>query len=424
LSAIIKIMIHLAARGKEKIGLISRETDSQWVSCLHINQGLRQAYEMAGDVKHFKLYNSTSALVVSGILDSDIGCLVFYDHQVRPIEILKDERLQTHIKNKNIRVILHVYGCFLDRMAEYHEILTLLAGCDVHFIASSPKQKKIVECVLQSPGRSVHLVPFPMWKTIKSKDQGRAEMRKELGISDSAQLFLYTGRISTFKNVELVMTLLNKARVINPKIIFMYVGSFDNFDSFKANDKYSNQATINAKLLNQIDPHAEWCFYKPFVKAEELSRYYLAADAFISLSVCRGEDFGMSVLEASSFGLPCFLTDWAGYSGFSELPDTYLAPVILDGRDMKITLDEMEKRISRFVPSSSEQKKAKMIKVEQDFSIEKTMERIKEILEVAKTYPKGFKTDLIIRRELLRRVDSFDIINELQEVYEIYSSKS
>ncbi len=413
--------MHFHSEGKEKIGLIVREVATQWVSCAHINEGLKLAYENASNIEFFELYSKNSHEIVDRIINSQINCLVFLDHQVRPLEILRNNDLIEAIKKRKMRVIFHIYGCFVDRLVEFHTLLNLLEDQDVHFIAASPKQKQLAEYSFVLPEGSVHYIPFPV-KDIQTIHPKQSDLRDHLGLPVQGRMFLYTGRISTYKNVELVMSLLAEIRKSNNDLFFVYVGSFDQYDSFLANDKMSNQAIINAKILNQIDPNSSWCFYRAHVSEEELTNYYQAADAFISLSTCRGEDFGMSVLEASSFGLPCFLTDWGGYSGFAELAQTYLAPVSFEKDDINISTEALSKMIGAFVPSTFEEKKEKNKQVLSMFGQKETSVRIKELLKCKNANALGVKKDLLMERQFLKKAKSWEIFMKMKELYGFYAS--
>jgi glycosyltransferase involved in cell wall biosynthesis len=414
--------MHFHSESKEKIGLIVSEIATQWVSCIRINEGLKLAYEQASDIQIFQLYGVNSRKVISSIIESDIHCLVFLDHQVRPLEILRDMELLKVIAAKRMRIIIHVYGCFVDRLVEYYSILNLLKDQDVHFITASPKHKKLVEQSLTAPENAVHLIPFPVKAPIQGLRKSQADIRKALGLPLSGRMFLYTGRISTYKNVELAMKMFAKIHETNPDLFFVYVGLFDNFDTYTGNDKMSNQAIINANVLNQIDPKSTWCFYRGFVQEAELASYYLAADAFICLSVCRGEDFGMSALEASSYGLPCYLTDWGGYSGFANLANTHFAPVKIVEDDILISLEQIEIKVESFQPSTQKEKDQKAHDVQIEFGHEKTSNRIRAMLQSKSSRPIGIKKDLVVQRNFLKKARSWEIFSKLRELYELYAS--
>jgi glycosyltransferase involved in cell wall biosynthesis len=414
--------MHFHSESKEKIGLIVREVATQWVSCAHINEGLKLAYENASNVQVFELYTKNSHEIVNRIIDSQINCLVFLDHQVRPLEILRNNDLIRAIKTRGIRVIFHIYGCFVDRLVEFHTLLALLEDQDVHFVAASPKQKLLAEYSFILPEGSVHCIPFPVKEVQAEIYPKQSDLRNLLGLPAQGRIFLYTGRISTYKNVELLMSLMAELRKSNKDLFFVYLGQFDQFDSFLANDKISNQAIINAKILNHIDPNSEWCFYRAHVPERELTNFYQAADAFVSLSTCRGEDFGMSVLEASSYGLPSFLTDWGGYSGFGALSQTYLAPVSFEKDDINISTEGLFKMISSFSSSTFEEKKEKNKQVLSMFGQKETTIRIKELLACKKANPIGVKKDLLIERHFLKKAKSWEIFMKMKGLYEFYAS--
>ena len=55
--------------------------------------------------------------------------------------------------------------------------------------------------------------------------------------------------------------------------------------------------------------------------SSDLVKIYHAADLFVSFSTYNDEDYGMAPAEAMCTGLPCLLSNWAGYSNFKDYSD-------------------------------------------------------------------------------------------------------
>ena len=177
---------------------------------------------------------------------------------------------------------------------------------------------------------------------------------------------------------------------------------------------------INSRVLNEVDPEKQWCKYLSSIPSNEVNDYLSAADAFISLSTFRGEDFGMSVAEAKSNGLPTFLTDWGGYGGYSNLPETYFAKVSLTERDLLIDLQELHQKLEKFERISNEERKAMNKTTASQFGIDSIKFRLKNILQQAPSIFQGMDAKWVVRRKL---VDSsgFGIMSELKDLYDEYS---
>ena len=415
------IMTQKTSQIKRKIGLVFFDKKSAWISCSKINAGFLKAYSEIPEAETFSFYVSAdqpNSSTVDQIIASDINVLVFIDHQVRALEIIRSEKILDFIDRKSVRVIFHLYGCYPDRLFEYHHLGVLLKNQDVHLAASSPKQVALVKGTIKDSNTLVHLVPFPT-EEVELNPKKRESIRNRLGISENMPLFIYTGRISGCKNVELAMSWLARMRGKTKNFKFIYIGAFDSYDSIGYNDEFSNPSIMNANLLQKIDPDREWCNYIPY--KEYLSDYYTAADGFISFSTCRGEDFGMAVLEASSYGLPCFLTDWGGYSGFSQLPENYFAKVAPVNDDIEITLSPLDEKFLSFQILSFEARTKKQQATFDKFGIKNLTITLDRIVSGPSSEFSGIKNKPLVTRQLERANNNYlQFLLKLKDIYEPY----
>lgn len=110
------------------------------------------------------------------------------------------------------------------------------------------------------------------------------------------KLVLFTGRITYQKGVDYLVTAAKKALQIDPKIVFMIVGSGDML----------NQIIAQTASLG-ISDH----FYFPgFLRGKELASVYAAADLYVMPSV--SEPFGLVALEALAAKVPVILSKQSG----------------------------------------------------------------------------------------------------------------
>lgn len=414
---------HENIESKSKVGMIFREDESKWISCQSINANLLKAYGLKQEVDIFYAYSrsKTSYDIINEIIAKKISVLIFVDHQVRPLELLQSDRLLAYIEQAKVKVIFHVYGCFVDRIAEYYQIGKLLKHQDVHFVAASPRHKDLVSKTMQSQG-NVHCVPFPVDSTLfKFNEEKRTAGRKALGVDEETSLFIYTGRISNLKNVELSMRLLSQEFKAGKKIKFLYVGEFDNFGTYQNYNFAGQTAQINAKLLKSLDPQNEWCHYHHFVSGEELVSLLNAADAFISLSVYPSDDFGVAVAEAQSCGLPCFLTDWGGPSGFKTLGSNTYAKISLAEaqNDLLIDFNFLQKEIRMFKNSTNEERVRIAEMFEMKFGLAQVASLLADVISAERNEFKGIDQRYVLRRQLAGN-NNFEMIFELKDLYESY----
>jgi glycosyltransferase involved in cell wall biosynthesis len=147
----------------------------------------------------------------------------------------------------------------------------------------------------------------------------RQEFRSKYKISSNAKLLLYTGRISYQKNIEALIKIFNSLTyMIDDDCYLLLAGSWDDillpfFGKYGICGSFYNHIS---KLLTQ--KQLKKIIFLGNLNIIELKEVYHASDLFVSLSTYNDEDFGMSPAEALCCGLPCLLSDWAGYSSFKK----------------------------------------------------------------------------------------------------------
>ncbi len=136
-------------------------------------------------------------------------------------------------------------------------------------------------------------------KIFAKNEEKRKQVREKFGISESAFVVLYTGRIIKEKGLDLFPTIyqeLLKKGDSYVKIQFLIVGE----------GRYKEELIEKLKQEN-IDHN----FHFTAAEAEEdLAALYSSADCF--LLPTRREALGLSLLEAMSCSLPCLVTDLSG----------------------------------------------------------------------------------------------------------------
>ncbi len=119
-----------------------------------------------------------------------------------------------------------------------------------------------------------------------------AKFRKKYGIRDGERIVLFVGRIGFEKKLE---TLLGAMKKVKTKCRFVIGGSGPNIGNYKQMAK-----TLG---LNEI-------IFTGFLKDEMLNAAYASADIFVSPSDT--ETFGLTFIEAMSFGVPAIGVDKLG----------------------------------------------------------------------------------------------------------------
>lgn len=123
--------------------------------------------------------------------------------------------------------------------------------------------------------------------------------------------FLYVGRISSDKNVQMLLEAFEKLLASEPHYQLVVVG--DGPDAASLRERYRRHAQIN---------------FTGYLKGRELAAAYASADVFVFPSTT--DTFGNAVLEAQASGLPAIVSDRGGPQ---EIIAIHNAGVILDLSD-------------------------------------------------------------------------------------------
>lgn len=121
-------------KSKQKIGLIRVQDQSAWISCQSINDNLEQAYRSSACSRSYFLYSDIPTVrIIDEIIRDQCSVIVFSDHRVRLLELLRSNLFINYIKENKVKIIIHTFGCFMDRLSEYHEAGKILKGQEVVF---------------------------------------------------------------------------------------------------------------------------------------------------------------------------------------------------------------------------------------------------------------------------------------------------
>ncbi len=112
--------------------------------------------------------------------------------------------------------------------------------------------------------------------------------KSELGVPDSAVLFIYVGRLAEEKNLHLLLEQFAIAQGIVPEIWLMLVGSGPSMAGLK-------QLVVELDIASQVS-------FTGAITYENLPGYLAAADVFVTASV--SEVHPLTVIEAMATGLP------------------------------------------------------------------------------------------------------------------------
>lgn len=126
--------------------------------------------------------------------------------------------------------------------------------------------------------------------------------RKKLGIKNDKIIFLFVGRIDKGKGTNELVSAVNKIRRHYPSLELIILGPLQ-----------------NSSLVKIIEP-----FWRGFKNPNELSKWYSAADVFVSPTY--HESFGLVFLEALYYNLPIITTNIAVLQEFVPKKNAIFIP--------------------------------------------------------------------------------------------------
>lgn len=425
-----------------KTGLVYSFQDSSWFSVTKIVGNLLRAYESAvgkGNIVPINFSVDQTAAqnknsIVSSLSD-EVSRLVILDHRPHPRKVFEwigQDRLAQFDE-----VVIHIFGDFTLNFADWKASEKHLKGVKVRFVCASDKQVSLIQkFVVQND--LVTKCPFPVDPEEFSFDPSRrGPFRKKLGLKEEDFVFLYVGRMSLQKNiyesVELFLEL-KKSGKLSPSHKYLLAGEFDVIGNPYVEDRHILGEYFR-KVQHLLESYPKQISsdvrFLGAVSNKELSDYYNGCDRFLSLSSYQDEDYGMAVAEACMCGLPCALSDWAGYSSF-HCPDvenfTNYTKVQLGVHRALIDKDDARSLFVSSATALSEEERGKGSRYYRDnFSIQAASEILKERTPEIDAF-EGF-TKLLNRLGAIASFKTSPFMNEMNktlndfyyEVYDVYS---
>ena len=351
-----------------KVAFFYSFEQSSWKSCQTITKNLKATYDLfisESNQRSFD-YNEKSSSFdllnsVNAVIDFAPNYIIILDHKPHPYKII--DLLHKNYEERKIKklpeIIIHIFGDFTLYSEQWKKAEEALKNFSVKFITASDSQKDLVGKFLKNKKSGLYKCPFPVDTDDFYFDQAlRNIYRKKMELTDNQTLFVYTGRMSLQKKVlDLMVDFSTYLKTSNADAYLYLAGEFDDLGNPFAGI-YSKEGLfyLNFRsLYEKLDANAKNRIrYVGNLTTNELKALYSSADVFISLSVHNDEDYGMSPAEAQCTGLPCILTEWAGYRSFKREKDNqcYLIKTIIE--DNKITYNRSQLLKSFFIVKKNE----------------------------------------------------------------------
>jgi len=374
----------------KKTVIISRSEASSWKSCQSIVANLDAAYSkflckndvqklfVPGELNAYQAYK-----VIDQLKEIEPDLIVWIDHAPCPAFFIK-ELTRFYERKDRPSLLIHLFGDFVIDCLKWRSVEEELKGWKVHFVTASPRQQELVGQFLSEP-EQVSCVPFPVetkFFNLSDAESRRSALRKKMNVDEDEKIFLYTGRVSYQKNIELLLKSFSALeKMWKEKIQLWIAGPVDDI-LLPYKGKHGLPGSFYIHLAHNTELANERIRYLGNLSSEELKDVYSAADVFLSPSTYNDEDFGMSPAEALCMGLECLLSDWGGYTEFKKYcSDVELASVRMGEERPLVDSREWQKLLSQkmFRPRSTMQERSARAMAAGEFlSVEAIGDRLKE----------------------------------------------
>ncbi|MDH5092760.1 glycosyltransferase [Clostridium perfringens] len=169
--------------------------------------------------------------------------------------------------------------------------------------------------------------------------QYRSNVRKKLNIKNEKKVVIFSGRLISIKNVEIIIEAISKIKE-KDNIIFLVTGGGILKEKL---EELASKKNVKIYITNFIK------------KQEELFKYYFAGDVLVLPSI--DEPWGLVVNEAMNAGLPVIVSDKCGCS-MDLVKDGYNG-YIFNSSDVEELKEKLQKVL--FVNSESMGKESRRI---------------------------------------------------------------
>jgi glycosyltransferase involved in cell wall biosynthesis len=241
----------------------------------------------------------------------------------------------------NLRVWFHLWGKLIPRLKELSELLGderfgLTVGSKTQFTALTRifGATELIQYIPYLPhGHRSYLE--------------RQDLPLKIDQADGP-IFAYIGRISRGKNVTKLMEIFRQYYFTSGKGRLVIAGAPDNTNLFSVPPAYNLgvEAELFFSLLQEYQDAGVPIDYLGHINASQVNKLLSITNRLLSLSTAEEEDFGMSIYEALSLGVPVTLSKWQGHNEFSGVEGVSFLTLNYQNDGLHIDLSDFNQSLS------------------------------------------------------------------------------
>ena len=256
-------------------------------------------------------------------IDNEFDELIFIDHLPHPLEFFK---INSHLLKNDTKFTFHVYGDFFLYLEHWCELFNLLENESVCFVTCSKTHQSFLQKLIK--GGSYSILPH----FIEDHFFEKVHVNKEFD-------FMYCGRITSQKNVDVLVKCFINFKKDFPQAKLALIGAIDNYGYHYLGERkiQNDDFVVSLKKLKALSSDIIFLGKKD---NKEIPSLIAKAKFLISPSTFHEEDFGRIVPEAIACGSYPLISNWGGYKDFIQLFDlsNELKAIVQD--DGIVSIDE------------------------------------------------------------------------------------
>ena len=379
----------------KKLALILAKESSSWRSCQVIVPNLYELYKQSFPKCTIEAFDYSEGMgeydyfcSIQNLINFNPDKIIILDHKPHPERIIRD-LMREWTEEKFPPLYCHLFGDFSLNAPDWLHLESCLQRLKIKFIAASHRQVDFVKQFIDEDGAQVSYLPFPVdEKKYYFSPENQKMAKEKLGLNNKGKNFLYTGRISTQKNVVSLIQSFKKFLDLSGSKSHLYIaGFFDNlglpyFGVYHPKE-FNRYEFI--ECLEEIEDSSatEQIHFLGNLTGDELFDYYHGCDFFVSLSTHNDEDYGMAPAEALCCGMPLILSDWGGYASFCppQMENNSLVKVKLLNSFYSVDHMNFIKLLMKYDTKTFKGRETLSLKGQDLFSINSNIKRLLKIHE-------------------------------------------
>lgn len=255
----------------------------------------------------------------------------------------------------------------------------LLKSAHVKFICANQRHQRVLESFIEGD----FYTSFYPFVVSSAKAESSKKLKEKYKISKTDKVLIYSGRLSSQKNIALLISEFNK---LGKDYKLLLCGHYDDIINEQRELHYLpgfNFSMIN-KEIKKLNLDQKRVFYCGNLDRSELLNHLQISDIYISLSTYLLEDYGVAPLEAYMSGCSLLLSNWGGYNCFDRFDHVSLLESSLTDSGCWIDLSNLKAKLEELLTKNNDNQVGEIeSKVNQSF-----LTGFNELIQARK---KGFK---------------------------------